>query len=575
MKLSLGAKSTSWTKPSDWPFIWKFLVPSIVSMALIFVLALSATIALQAQTKRMDEVVNGAMENALFLSDVRAELRGDARDLYNALAARAGGDTTTGSAANAIKIAEHLQSLKARVEARAKRATTPEDKAAFEELIKEIESQRGAVEFVATMLEIDLNAAISFLGPYGESERKTDAIVQDVMKRTDARAKALASESVATAQRDVALIAVVALVAILGAGALGVLIGRLTSRSIRDIADATRRLAAEDMTVEPGRLKRADELGQVVQALEVFKDLTAQSRALAADQEKASQSRLARAAEMERLIEGFNRDFAALISGVEKASSHMDQSASILTATSEENAQRANSAVNSIFSVRDSMSAVAAASEELGATITEVDRQASASASVARDAAVKANQTQSAVGELSDAVVRINEIVDLISTVAKQTNLLALNATIEAARAGDAGKGFAVVAHEVKGLADQTSKATEEIRSRISNVRDAAERTTAEIGEIAQVIVQMQGISENTSDSVSQQVQATREISHSLSTALQNAGEATTTIEQLNQAAEEAGVVSSAVREASHTLSSQADQMRTVVEGFLKRAGSL
>lgn len=570
-----NSQKPNWARPSDWPFIWKFLVPSLVAMALIAVLAVAATLALHSQTKRMDAVVNGAMENALFLGEVRAELRGDARDLYNALAARAGGDTTTGSAAYAAKIAERLKLLQDRVKARADKATDAEDKAAYAELIKEIEGQKGAVEFVSSMLEIDLNAAISFVGPYAASEQNTDAIVQKVLKRTDARAKAMAAESVKGAQRDTTLIVIIAAIAALGAGALGIFIGRSTTRSINGIADATRRLAAADMTVDPRSLHRGDELGQVVEALQVFKDVTGQSRALSAEQEEAGRARLERAAEMESLIGAFNRDFSGLIRSVEKASSHLEQSAAILTSTSSENASRAHSAVNSIFSVRDSMSTVAAASEELGATISEVDRQAAASADVARDATERAQHTQSAVGELTNAVARINEIVDLISSVAKQTNLLALNATIEAARAGDAGRGFAVVAHEVKSLADQTSKATEEIRNRIGDVRRAADRTTSEIGNIADVIVQMQGISENTSESVRQQVQATREITQSLSTALQGAGEASATIEQLNQSAEEAGVVSGAVTEASHSLSQQADQMKDVVETFLKRAATM
>ena len=573
--MSAVPMKSGWIRPSNWPFIWKFLVPSLVSVALIAALAIAATLALNSQSKRMDTVVHGVMENALFLGDIRAELRGHARDLYNALAARAGGDTVIGSAANTAKIAEDLKTLQDKVKARATTASDLEDKKAYEELSKEIDNQKSAIEFVSSMLEIDLNAAISFLGAYAESEHNTDAIVAKVLARTDARAKSLAAESVKEARHEVMLIAEIAVIAAIAAGALGIIIGRSTSRSVRAIAEATRRLAAADMTVEPESLGRRDELGQVVEALQVFKDVTQESRRLNAEQEDAAQARLERATEMEKLIADFNRSFSGLIRGVEKASSHMEQSASILTSTSADNAERANSAVASIFSVRDSMSAVAAASEELGATISEVDRQAAASAQVARDASDRAEQTQNAVTQLSGAVVRINEIVDLISSVAKQTNLLALNATIEAARAGDAGRGFAVVAHEVKSLADQTSKATEEIRNRIGEVRSAADRTTTEIGHIAKVIVQMHGISENTSESVRQQVQATREITVSLSSAVDGAGQASSTIEQLNKAAEQAGEVSHAVTEASHSLSQQADQMKTVVETFLKKAATL
>jgi len=566
---------TGWTRPSDWPFLWKFMVPAGVSVGLIAALAVFSSLALDAQTKRMDAVVNGAMSNALFIGNVRSELRGDARDLYSTLAARAANDTTNGSAAAANKIADHLTALEGQVKARAATVTDADDKKSYDALVKEIDTQNGAIQFVSSMLEVDLNAAISFLGPYAASEKNTDAIADEILSRAEAKSKALATESVKSAGSQRLLLGILSLIAAVAAGSLSVFIGRSTSRSVGKIAEATRRLAEADMTVEPGTLVRGDELGQVVEALRVFKDVTQQSRALSTEQEEAGKARLARAAEMEQLIAGFNKDFSHLILGVEKASGHLEQSASILTSNADDNRVRSQSAVASIFGVRDSMSTVAAASEELGATIAEVDRQATASAGVARDATDRANQTQTAVAGLTHAVGRINEIVDLISSVAKQTNLLALNATIEAARAGDAGRGFAVVAHEVKGLAEQTSKATSDIRARIGEVRQAADQTTQEIAAIAEVIVQMQGISENTSESVRQQVLATQEITQSLSSALQGAGQASSAIEELNHAAEEAGHVSSAVTEASSSLSKQADQMKAVVEGFLQRAATL
>ena len=566
---------TGWTRPSDWPFLWKFMVPAGVSVGLIAALAVFSSLALDAQTKRMDAVVNGAMSNALFIGNVRSELRGDARDLYSTLAARAANDTTNGSAAAANKVSDHLKTLEDQVKARAATVTDADDKKSYDALIKEIDTQNGAVQFVSSMLEVDLNAAISFLGPYAASEQNTDAIADQILSRAEAKSKALAAESAKSAGSQRLLLGILSLIAAVAAGSLSVFIGRSTSRSVGKIAEATRRLAEADMTVEPGTLVRGDELGQVVEALRVFKDVTQQSRALSTEQEAAGKARLARAAEMEQLIAGFNKDFSHLILGVEKASGHLEQSASILTSNADDNQARSKSAVASIFGVRDSMSTVAAASEELGATIAEVDRQATASAGVARDATDRAAQTQTAVAGLTHAVGRINEIVDLISSVAKQTNLLALNATIEAARAGDAGKGFAVVAHEVKGLAEQTSKATSDIRARIGEVRQAADQTTQEIAAIAEVIVQMQGISENTSESVRQQVLATQEITQSLSSALQGAGQASSAIEELNHAAEEAGHVSSAVTEASSSLSKQADQMKAVVEGFLQRAATL
>ena len=562
-------------RPSDWPFIWKFLIPAAAAVGLIIVLATTATLALNSQTKLMDGVVNGAMQNALFMGDVRGELRGDARDLYNTLAARAGGDTTIGSAASAMKIAGNLKTLQDKVKGRAALTHDPEDKKSLDALIKEIDTQKGAIEFVSSMLEIDLNAAISFLGPYGESERSTDAIVQKVIDRANAKAKALATQSVNEARLQMLIVGGLSVLPALTAGGSGLLIGRSTAKSVQQIAETTQKLAEGDMRVSPETLTRRDELGKVVDALSVFKAVTEQSRVMRDAQDEAGKDRLRRASEMEQLITTFNADFGNLIRSVEKASSHLEQSASILTATAAENTSRAHSAVNSIFSVRDSMSTVAAASEELGATISEVDRQAATSADVARNASEHADMTQTAVTQLSQAVARINDIVNLISTIASQTNLLALNATIEAARAGDAGKGFAVVATEVKTLASATSKATEEIRNRIAEVQGAAQRTTTEIAAIGEVINQMLGISNNTSESVRQQVLATHEITQSLSKALHGASEATSTMEELNRAAEESGEVSSAVNEASHSLSKQSEHMKLVVETFLGRAAAI
>lgn len=558
-------------KPSDWPFIWKFLVPAVVSVTLIIVLAVTASLALNAQNTRMDTVVKGALQNAVFLGHVRSELRGDARDLYSILAT---GDPATSTDA-ATKVTTNLKNLQEEVKQRVASTTDAEEKKNLQALSTEIGTQKDSVDLISSMLGIDLAAAKSFLDPYKASEEKTDTIAEKVIQASNDKAKALAAESLAASRKQMTILIGLSAIAALAAGGLGAMIGSSTARSIKTIAQATHRLAQGDMAVATDSLHRSDELGQVVEALAVFKDVTQQSQSLSAEQEEAGRARLERAAQMESLINTFNRDFAGLIRGVEKASSHLEQSASILTSTSSENTTRAHSAVNSIFNVRDSMSTVAAASEELGATISEVDRQASASANVARDATERAETTQTAVSQLTQAVGRINDIVDLISSVAKQTNLLALNATIEAARAGDAGRGFAVVAHEVKSLADQTSKATGEIRARIGEVREAADRTSQEIGAIASVITQMMGIAENTSESVRQQVQATQEITVSLASALQGAGEASSTIEVLNTAAEETGHVSSAVNEASRSLSNQADQMKTVVETFLSRAAAI
>ena len=549
-------------KPSDWPFIWKFLVPAVVSVVLIVTLAVTASLALQTQTRRMNTVVAGALQNAVFLGHVRAELRGDARDLYAALAS---GDVT--ATEDATKVSENLKALQEEVKQRAASATG-EDKTAFTTLVTEIGTQKDSVDVVTSMLGIDLAAAKSFLEPYKVSEEKTDAIAEQIIQASNAKAKALAAESVASAKTQMMIVVGLSVLAALCAGGFGLVIGRTTSRAVQAIAQTTRRLAEGDMTVTTGSLQRNDELGQVVAALAVFKEVTEQSRALSHDQEEAGRARIERAAHMEQLINGFNRDFAGLIRGVEKASSHLEQSASILTTTSAENTSRASSAVNSIFSVRDSMSTVAAASEELGATISEVDRQASASANVARDATERAETTQTAVAQLTTAVGRINEIVDLISSVAKQTNLLALNATIEAARAGDMGKGFAVVASEVKELARQTQQAIGAIDGKISAAQADTAQAIAAIQQIGAIIARINEFQSVIAAAVEEQSAASQEIGRNVGETAKGADEIARNITGVSQAAADTLHGASETHQAATILAELASQLNATLSRF-------
>ena len=367
---------------------------------------------------------------------------------------------------------------------------------------------------------------------------------------------------------------VMAAVLMVSLAVAAMILTRLLMRPLQRLEQVVGEIARGDNAVIPFVADR-NEIGRMARALEIFRVQGQERQQLADHKAQEDRRTLERQAQVDALIASFRTDMQGVLQGVNTTMGDILAMADDLSRLSATTAKSAVGAGTAAVDASTNVQSVASAAEELTASIGEITDQVGRANEVVGVAARITVDTNTKVESLAASASKIGEVVSLIQAIAAQTNLLALNATIEAARAGDAGKGFAVVAHEVKGLAEQTSSATSDIRARIAEVRQAADQTTQEIAAIAEVIVQMQGISENTSESVRQQVQATQEITQSLSSALQGAGHASSTIEELNQAAEEAGQVSSAVTEASSSLSKQADQMKTVVETFLRRAATL
>src|SRR6478752_5578628 len=215
------------------------------------------------------------------------------------------------------------------------------------------------------------------------------------------------------------------------------------------------------------------------------------------------------------------------------------------------------------------MQSVATATEELSASVEEIGRQVRDSSRIAEAAVVQAKETDGRIGKLSHAAQQIGEVVKLITAIAEQTNLLALNATIEAARAGEAGRGFAVVASEVKSLASQTAKATDEISSHITGMQGATAESVAAIKEIGATIGQISSISTSIASAVEQQGAATQEIARSVQTVAQGTQTAATDIGQVNRGAAETGSASEEVLNSAKTLSSESTRLRAELDRFM------
>jgi methyl-accepting chemotaxis protein len=380
-----------------------------------------------------------------------------------------------------------------------------------------------------------------------------------------------AREASSSATRTL-VIGILLLMVAIGLTGLGLyVVLRRVAAPLKAMASAMTQLAAGDVSVDIPGTGRSDEVGLMADAVDVFKRNLIETRRLTAEQEAARSAREARARSIEQLTGQFDSTVSGVLEVLASAVTELEATASAMSSTSEQTNQQAVRVADATEEASVSVQTVASAADELSSSIREIARQVEQSNRSAQTAADEASIAERTVKGLAESSARIGDVINLINDIASQTNLLALNATIEAARAGDAGKGFAVVAGEVKTLANQTARATDEIVAQIGAVQTATHGAVAAIVGIVRRIGEINEIAGAISAAVEQQSAATAEIAQNIQRAADGTRDVSANIGGVKNAAAETGAAAIEVLTTTRSLAKDAHGLKDTVANFLTR----
>lgn len=361
------------------------------------------------------------------------------------------------------------------------------------------------------------------------------------------------------------LLAIAAVVAIMR-GARSRVVGPIV-----DLTSAMDRLAAGDTSVRAPHSDREDEIGRMAAALTKFRENAINRVALEATQRTQDQERAERSRRVEALASGFADELASTLSTLRESSGRLMKDATSLEHVCEEANRSASKATDATDGANSNVQTIAAATTELSASIQEIATRMSESARSAEQAVTQGAAAGVTAKELADAARNIDEIVAVIGSVAEQTNLLALNATIEAARAGEMGRGFAVVAAEVKALASQTSRATEDVSRRIGDIQSISARSTEQVREVVTLIDQMKQFSAAVAAAAEEQSAATNSIAENASSAAGLSDEARDSVAAMSSVTAQARAATSSVQDSARSVEDLSVRLNAFAREFLDR----
>ena len=467
---------------------------------------------------------------------------------------------------------EYLAKVQTELGDLAARTVDPDQRRLADECVAAYgEFMKATLETVSSKLDsFKTHAAASSGGGARTWRAKLDELLGKIVELSKADMER-AQQDTATVGRHSALVLelVSSIAQLVALGLLGWIAVAQVARPLARMTGLMGRLASGDLAIEVPATDRRDEVGALAQALKIFKENAIAAQDFEAAQAAERQRREARALAIEAHIGKFEQSVESTLGAFTAASEQMRASSSNIATIADTTGGQAATVMAASDQAAQNVQTVASASEELSASISEISAQVANSAGIAGTAVKEIEATDTTVQSLSEAAVRIGEVVRLISDIASQTNLLALNATIEAARAGEAGKGFAVVASEVKALATQTARATDEIAGQIADIRTATERVVGAIGAIGGTIARVSEISSSIASAVEQQSAATQEISRNTQEAATNTAQVRENIVGLNRLTGESRTAAVGELESAEEIRRQAELLGSEIHGFL------
>jgi methyl-accepting chemotaxis protein len=408
-----------------------------------------------------------------------------------------------------------------------------------------------------------------------ETRRLTDELAGEVAGQVDAvtgNAKNATDRSDEAINFGTFIMLMIAGVSVVGAALFvwfyigGNLVARLVG-----LEKTMTRLASGDLSAEVGTRRGGDEIGQMAEALSVFREGIVEANAAAAEKAREQETKQRQAAAIDQFTREFNDGATSALAAVSTAAARMKGSAEKMSHVAAQAKSQTNAAASASAQATENVQTVAAATEELAGSIREISRQVGECTRIATEAVAQVGRSEVTVTALAKAADRIGEVVGLINTIAAQTNLLALNATIEAARAGEAGKGFAVVAAEVKSLATQTAKATDGITEQVAAIQGSTQEAVDTIKGIGQIIDRMSQIASTVAAAVEEQGAATAEIARNIQQAAAGTQKVTHNIDGVSSVANQSGETAAHVLESSGSLAAESEALSNEVARFLNR----